>query len=192
MAPTCVTQATEDTNANGHRGPVQPSLRERWRDGQTSGAPPMIRVMADIAEQKRTLRVAAKEMRRAAHEADPQGRAALAVRDRVMNAVPLPANGVVGAYWPIGSELDVRPLLAALHARGHICALPVTIRGQPLEYHPWTPDTQLVAGVFGIPMPAHGGAALVPDMLIVPLLAFDARGVRLGYGGGYKIGRAHV
>jgi 5-formyltetrahydrofolate cyclo-ligase len=100
--------------------------------------------------------------------------------------VPLAADAVVSAYWPMGEELDVRPLLDALHARGRICALPVVARRRsPLIFRRWRPGDRLEAGVLGIRTPTADAPSLEPDVLIVPLLAFDARGYRLGYGGGY-------
>jgi 5-formyltetrahydrofolate cyclo-ligase len=112
--------------------------------------------------------------------------AAEAVRDRVLAAVPLPAAAVVSAYWPLASEFDPRPLLFALHARGHACALPVVLAaGQPLQFRQWRPDTALEPNVFGVLAPGDTAAVLRPRVLLVPLLAFDRAGWRLGYGGGF-------
>jgi len=94
---------------------------------------------------------------------------------------------ILGAYWPHRDEYDPMPLAAWHSGRNGEVALPaVTARGQPLEYRPWTPDTPVAPGKFsfGIPEPVNG-PAVVPDVLLVPLLGFDAAGYRLGYGGGY-------
>ncbi len=91
---------------------------------------------------------------------------------------------VVAGFWPLPGEIDVRPLLHALSARGHTVALPQTPpRGQPLSFHAWQPGMDLQPGRFGTLHP--DGPALTPDLLLVPLLAFDHTGARLGYGGGY-------
>jgi 5-formyltetrahydrofolate cyclo-ligase len=94
---------------------------------------------------------------------------------------------ILGAYWPHRDEYDPMPLAAWHAGRDGDIALPaVVMRCQPLEYRPWTPDTPMAPGrfSFGIPEPVNGPAVL-PDLLLVPLLGFDAHGYRLGYGGGY-------
>jgi len=94
---------------------------------------------------------------------------------------------VLGAYWPHRDEYDPMPLAAWHAGLGGDVALPaVVMRGQPLEYRPWTPDAPMAPGrfSFGIPEPVNG-PVVTPDLLLVPLLGFDAAGYRLGYGGGY-------
>jgi 5-formyltetrahydrofolate cyclo-ligase len=96
----------------------------------------------------------------------------------------VPAGTVVGGFWPIRNEIDIRPLLAALSVRGHPLALPVTgRRGEPLVFRAWRLGEPLLPGRFGTSHPA--GAVVTPDVLLIPLLAFDAEGNRLGYGGGF-------
>lgn len=97
----------------------------------------------------------------------------------------LPAPGLaVAGYWPIGTEIDVRPLLHALHARGTPVLLPVTPpRGQPLSFAHWRPGDLMPPERFGTVRPI--GDPGMPDVLLVPLLAWDGQGRRLGYGGGY-------
>jgi 5-formyltetrahydrofolate cyclo-ligase len=108
-----------------------------------------------------------------------------ALRDVVLRDAPPPPDAVVGGFWPMGSEIDIRPLLEALYTRGNAIALPVTPpRGQPLSFRLWTPGTRMARGPLGTEHPATGATA-TPDWLIVPLLAFDRSGARLGYGGGY-------
>lgn len=120
--------------------------------------------------------------RRAALDAKGAG-AALA--EIVLRDAPPPPGAVVAGFWPMGTEIDIRPLLQALAARGHGLALPVTPRrGLPLVFHRWGWGDPLAAGPFGTRQPASG-QAVRPDMLLVPLLAFDRAGRRLGYGGGY-------
>jgi 5-formyltetrahydrofolate cyclo-ligase len=93
-------------------------------------------------------------------------------------------NAVVSGFWPLGEEIDIRPLLLALHQRGHQIALPVTPRrGEALTFRGWQPGDAMVPERFGTMRPV--GEILVPDMLLIPLLAFDSFGCRLGYGGGF-------
>ncbi|MFC7474154.1 5-formyltetrahydrofolate cyclo-ligase [Dankookia sp. GCM10030260] len=105
--------------------------------------------------------------------------------ERVLTEAPPPAGAVVAGFWPMGQEIDIRPLLLALAERGHAIALPVTPkRGLPLAFRRWRPGEALAPGPMGTRQPASG-EALRPDWLLVPLLAFDRAGRRLGYGGGY-------
>lgn len=102
----------------------------------------------------------------------------------VLAEYPPPAGTVVSGFWPMGEEIDIRPLLRALHERGHRIALPVTPkRGLPLAFREWAPGMAMVVEKFGTSRPT--GVELVPDFLLVPLLAFDRAGRRLGYGGGF-------
>jgi 5-formyltetrahydrofolate cyclo-ligase len=91
---------------------------------------------------------------------------------------------VVAGFWPLPGEIDIRPLLLALAGRGHPVALPITPRrGRPLTFARWRPGDALVPERFGTVRPV--GEPLVPDLLLVPLLAFDGQCRRLGYGGGF-------
>lgn len=108
-----------------------------------------------------------------------------ALRDVVLREFPPRPGCVIGGFWPMGSEIDTRPLLEALLARGHPIALPVTPpRGNPLTFRAWSLGSVMARGPMGTQHPADG-PAVTPDWLIVPLLAFDRSGGRLGYGGGY-------
>ena len=100
--------------------------------------------------------------------------------------IALPLDATVSAYAAIGDEADPAPLLQALRARGYKIALPrVAGRGKPLEFHGYEPGSSLVPGGFGLSEPARDWPKAEPDILIVPLLAFDARGYRIGYGAGF-------
>ncbi len=101
-----------------------------------------------------------------------------------MAAALIPPGRTMAGFWPLPDEIDLRPLLAALHGRGQPLALPRTPPlGQPLAFHAWSPGDPLLPGSFGT---AHSaGPAVTPDVVLVPMLAFDAAGHRLGYGGGY-------
>lgn len=99
---------------------------------------------------------------------------------------PVAAPAIVSGFWPIKEEIDIRPLMVELFDRGCRLALPVVQgRGQRLLFRAWQPGDPLEAGVFGTWQPAASGEAVDPDMLLVPLLACDAEGWRLGYGGGF-------
>jgi 5-formyltetrahydrofolate cyclo-ligase len=107
-----------------------------------------------------------------------------ALSEHVLRDCPPPAGAVVSGFWPLPGEIDIRPLLLALHARGHPIGLPVTPkRGLPLIFRLWSPGDVLEPERFGTVRPT--GTDCTPDFLLVPLLAFDHLGGRLGYGAGY-------
>ena len=102
----------------------------------------------------------------------------------VLRDCPPPDGATVAGFWPMGREIDIRPLLHVLHARGHAVVLPVTgRRDEALTFRLWHPDSELVRERFGTLRPT--GEERRPDFLLVPLLAFDRAGRRLGYGAGY-------
>ena len=101
-------------------------------------------------------------------------------------AIPLPDSAVVSAFVAIGEEADPAPLIGLLRAKGHPIALPrVVKKGEKLAFHLYESGATLIPGVFGLSQPGKDWPQATPDVLIVPLLAFDARGMRLGYGGGF-------
>lgn len=111
--------------------------------------------------------------------------AGIRLRDHVLRDCPPRPGATVAGFWPMGTEMDIRPLLLALHGRGHPLALPFTPpRGQPLRFRRWEPGDALAPGPMGTSHPAEDRPA-EPGFLLVPLLLFDRRGGRLGYGGGY-------
>jgi 5-formyltetrahydrofolate cyclo-ligase len=104
----------------------------------------------------------------------------------VLAAFSCAPDAIVSAFLPIDVEIDPRPLMHVLHERGHRVVVPVVRgRGKPLLFRLWTPDSSLVTGVFGVAVPPPGVPEHDPDVLIVPLLAFDRRGHRMGYGAGF-------
>lgn len=114
------------------------------------------------------------------------GDASRQVAEHFIAAVEVGPGAAVSGYLPINGEIDVRPLLRDLDARGHPVALPVVAaRRSPLLFRAWIDGAPLEDGPFGTRHPADAAAGLVPDILVVPLLAFDRSGGRLGYGGGY-------
>ncbi len=92
----------------------------------------------------------------------------------------------VSVYLPIRGEPDTEPLIEALVAVGMTVALPVTVeRARPLRFRVWSPGEALETGRYGIREPLSSAPEVSPDVLFVPLAAFDRRGFRLGYGAGY-------
>lgn len=137
---------------------------------------------ADTAARKDAIRRAAL----AARDAVPETRrieAALALAGHVdaLGAIP---GGTVAAYWPIRSEIDPRPLLFALHEHGCRMALPI-VAGDTMVFRELTRTSGLAPAGHGTMAPAPGAPELMPDLILMPLAAFDARGVRLGYGRGH-------
>ena len=130
-------------------------------------------------------------------EAKAQARAAvLARRDAASRAARAAAatrlwarlrdlrGATVAGYLPIGSELDPTRCMAVLSRDNTVCVPVVTAKGAPLRFRHWWPGCPTEPGAFGVPVPTEGGWR-VPDVLIVPLVAFDAGCNRLGYGGGF-------
>ncbi|GEP00135.1 5-formyltetrahydrofolate cyclo-ligase [Methylobacterium haplocladii] len=117
---------------------------------------------------------------------DPELRKAGArgVAETVIGIPALAEAGLVGGFWPIRSEIDPRPLLEKLFARGQRVALPkVTPDG--LVFREWRAGEALVRGGFGLSEPRDDLPEVFPTALIVPLAAFDRTGNRIGYGKGY-------
>jgi 5-formyltetrahydrofolate cyclo-ligase len=104
--------------------------------------------------------------------------------DRLLGEILVRPAAVVAGVWPLPGEIDLRPLLHVLHGRGVGIALPETTpRGNPLIFRHWQPECVMLAEKFGTFRP--DGPVVEPDLFLVPLLAFDSTGRRLGYGGGY-------
>lgn len=107
------------------------------------------------------------------------------VRDLFFAHVNPAPPAIIAGYWPSGSEFDVTPLVEETLRRGFRCCLPVIPdEGRILNFREWTKETKLAQGLHGVFYP-ESGELLVPDIVIVPLLAFDQTGTRLGQGGGY-------
>jgi len=135
-------------------------------------------------QTKQQLRAAALAARDALSSAQ-QRAAAEAIAARGL-PFTLPQGAVVAGYSPIRSEVDPLPLMRKLAADGARLALPtVTSRGQSLIFRAWSPSDKLVLGPLGILEPSPAAAEVAPDVMLVPLAAFDRLGHRIGYGAGY-------
>lgn len=95
-------------------------------------------------------------------------------------------GAIIGGFWPIQSEIDLRPLMHALEAQGHQLSLPCTPRqGKPLTFRRWRTDEKLKVGPHNTREPYSDKEEIYPDFVLVPLLAYTETGERLGYGGGF-------
>ena len=103
-----------------------------------------------------------------------------------LNIIPLPNNKIISAYYPIGSEIDPSPIVEMLWQRNIIVCLPITFeKERGLKFIQWDRKANLKSGKFGTMEPVDNGQYVEPDILIVPLLAFDQTGNRMGYGQGH-------
>lgn len=146
---------------------------------------------ADVASRGRTLHEYRRELRshlltlRCATSEGERLEWNKAIESSLRDLLPDAAETVFGLYWPFRAEFAIRPLMRELHKRGGLPALPrVVTRGAPLAFHQWYPGVAMRAGALGIAEPVDTDK-VTPHVLIVPLVGFDARGYRLGYGGGY-------
>jgi 5-formyltetrahydrofolate cyclo-ligase len=123
--------------------------------------------------------------RRDALPPDARGAAAEAIAARPF-PLPIAAGTIVSGFMPMKSEINPLPSMKKLADAGAQLAFPVTgRRGQPLVMRAWTWGEPLASGVWGIREPKPEAPQVDPDIVLVPLLAFDREGRRLGYGGGY-------
>ncbi len=136
-------------------------------------------------DERKAERRAAALAARDALPADARAAAAETVAARPF-PVSVPAGVVVSGFWPMRSEIDPRPLMRRLEAAGAKLALPVVQgRGHPLIMRAWGFGQPLGRGVWGIREPLPEAPEVFPDILLVPLAAFDRTGSRIGYGAGY-------
>ena len=141
--------------------------------------------MTDIAAEKSAMRALARKRRAAACERHGGG-AAHAMAQHGLDVLAPATGAAISGFSAINDEIDPLPLLLRLHAQGHLLALPAMQgKGRPLLFRAWQPGDQMAPAVWGISEPLATRAVMAPDIVLVPLLAFDAAGFRLGYGGGF-------
>jgi 5-formyltetrahydrofolate cyclo-ligase len=134
--------------------------------------------------RKRRARAAALKRRAAAHGADPEAGRKLA--QHFPDSLWPPLHSVVAGYHAMRSEIDPAPLMETFWCEQVRLALPcVTAPDAPLAFRAWAPGDELEPGAHAIPAPGPRATILTPALVLVPLLAFDHMGRRLGYGGGY-------
>lgn len=138
-----------------------------------------------IDEQKARLRETARLQRAALSDAD-RADAAQSAAAHFLAEIQLPADEIVSAYWPVRDEMDCRPLLLRLMNLHYRLCLPVVNTIEiALTFRQWEEQSSLEPSGFGTFAPTDGAPEWTPDHIIIPLLGFDAKGTRLGYGQGH-------
>jgi len=144
--------------------------------------------MTDCDQPPEQLKAALRRVAVARRDALPPAERMAAAQAIAEQGLPVEVGPgvIVSGFSPLRSEISPLPLLRRLADAGASLALPVVVgRGHPLVMRAWSFGAPLVAGVWGIREPSSGAPELYPDILIVPLLAFDRCGHRIGYGAGY-------
>jgi 5-formyltetrahydrofolate cyclo-ligase len=138
-----------------------------------------------LAEFKRLARSKATLIRNDVHEAAKLG-AGAALAARGLPVARNSQNSVISAFHSFGTEISTFELFDKLVAQGWITALPVVVaKNMPLLFRQWAPGGALVLGRWDIQIPPETAPEVQPDVLLVPMLAFDRKGYRMGYGGGF-------
>ncbi|HRK19039.1 MAG TPA: 5-formyltetrahydrofolate cyclo-ligase [Hyphomicrobiaceae bacterium] len=139
----------------------------------------------DLVAEKAALRTRMRALR-AGLSPRERASAAEAISRHILEHALVRPGSVVGAFMPIGEEINPLPLCTRLRAAGHAIALPRMVgKGRPVEFRLHEPGDRLDTAVWGIREPLPTAPLVVPDTFLVPLLAFDDHGHRLGYGGGF-------
>lgn len=138
--------------------------------------------------ETRHLKAEIRKVRLAARDAIPADlrlEYSLLMAEFAGETLPVEPGLVVSGFFPIRSEADVRPLMARLKARGARLCLPVVMDKETIVFRELVTGAEIVDTGFGTRGPGPEAAVLDPDLLLVPLSAFDARGNRIGYGAGH-------
>ncbi len=139
-------------------------------------------VHASAASAKTLLRAQMKSVRAKAAQDQPDA------AHRLIAHFPQSLLGqfeTVAGYFPLGSEIDPRRLMAHLADAGASLALPRVVAGAPLSFHHWRPSDRLEKSGFGVAEPLADAPVCRPGLVLVPMLAFDTKGGRMGYGQGH-------
>lgn len=138
-----------------------------------------------MTTDKAAARRDARERRLEAHRRHGV-RAASRLAEKGLSFLAPAPGAIVSGFASINDEIDCMPLLARVHAEGHTLCLPVMQgKGKPLLFRRWAPGDPMGEAVWGISEPLPSAPVLDPNIVLVPLLAFDTRGYRVGYGGGF-------
>jgi 5-formyltetrahydrofolate cyclo-ligase len=122
---------------------------------------------------------------RLAMTANDHALASAMIEDHLARFLATRTPGVIAFCWPVRREFDCRPLVTNLLEAGWQACQPVVVAAAaPMAFRAWQPDSPMTRDRHGIPIPATGLVA-APDVILLPLVAFDEQGYRLGYGGGY-------
>jgi 5-formyltetrahydrofolate cyclo-ligase len=141
--------------------------------------------VSDVSSLKSALRTQAKARR--AEAASVHGAAAgQALASHGLGFCHPASGATVSGFSAIGDEIDPQPLMLRLRADGNRLSLPcMQGKEKPLVFRAWSPGDEMAPAVWGIAEPLPSRAVVQPDIVLVPLLAFDRAGYRLGYGGGF-------
>ena len=140
--------------------------------------------MTQADEDKKRLRKQATITRKQAFDAMPDAPQRIARYADILQMRYAPK--IIAAFWPIRTEINPIPLMAALCSNGATSCLPVTPEeGKPLTFHQWDIGAPLADGPYHTKEPFGDTPIMTPDLILAPLLAFDAGCWRLGYGGGF-------
>ena len=149
------------------------------------GSPLSLKDVMSLAEIKRQARSRAIIVRNDVHEAAKSG-AGVGLAAQGLPVSRNAQNNIISAFHSFGTEISTFELFDKLVAEGWTTALPVVVaKNTPLVFRQWAPGDKLVPGRWDIKVPPEMAPEVQPDVLLVPMLAFDRRGYRLGYGGGF-------
>ncbi len=138
----------------------------------------------DLKAGKAALRKSVLEKRNALSVAYRQ-EAAQAIIPHFFNTITLPERSCISGFWPIRSEIDPRPLMREFEAQGMALCVPAILDAQTIEFRAMSFGDALVETGFGTMGPPADAPVVDPDIMLIPLAAFDRAGNRIGYGAGY-------
>ena len=146
-----------------------------------------------MSSEKQNLRQKLRRKRAQAFQVDQDNGALAAdlLAQKGETLLSLPDVSIVAGYIPIGSEIDPRPLMSRFVPTGaklsgaKLCLPEVVNKNQALQFRTWSPGDMLISGLLGTLQPMSSAQIVEPDLVLVPLLGLDLKGVRLGQGGGF-------